>query len=478
MPDSTMLLVSADAALIEAVRSVIDTLKNIRMEVVSEFEDACSWVDRQGLSLVLAHQNRQCSVSNLTRLLSTMFATGANIPTLVVSDEYYAEQALALLRIGAADYLTRPLDLGRLAYLIDVLTFKTRHARAESVASAVAAEPISLPDRDGSFTYLPLTKMGRMMEQLHRIAPQESTILLGGETGTGKTRLAGLIHQLSRRRDRPFVTINCGALSATLIESEMFGHVKGAFTGADANRVGKFEQAGRGTLFLDEIDSLPAALQAKLLRAVEDRVFEPVGSNKTLPLQARLIAASNRPLEQEVAAGRFRADLFYRLNVVAFTPPPLRERSEGAAHLARGFVVEFARRMNRPVPELSAGVMRALEAHSWPGNIRELRNVIERAVALCDGAMIRFEDLPEGFRDLGLAMPASPPPPLSTSTSTLAESKEAVEREQIAAALQRNGNNRLRAAADLGISRMTLYKKLHKFGLLGAPRLGAVALAD
>jgi DNA-binding NtrC family response regulator len=485
MADSTMLLISVDTALIEAVHGVMNTLKNIRMEVVSDFDEACSWVDRRGISLVLAHLNRQCSVSNLTRLLSTMSATGASIPTLVVSDEYYAEQALALLRIGAADYLTRPLDLGRLAYLVDVLTFTARHARADAVASVAAVEPISLPDRDGSFTYLPLTKMGRMMEQLHRIAPQESTILLGGETGTGKTRLAGLIHQLSRRRDRPFVTINCGALSATLIESEMFGHVKGAFTGADLNRVGKFEQAGRGTLFLDEIDSLPASLQAKLLRAVEDRVFEPVGSNKTLPLQARLIAASNRPLEQEVAAGRFRADLFYRLNVVAFTPPPLRERAEGAAQLARGFVVEFARRMNRPVPELSAGVMRALDAHSWPGNIRELRNVIERAVALCDGTVIRFEDLPEGFRDPGLTEPARSAYPLSAaastlaeSMSTLAESKEAVEREQIAAALQRNGNNRLRAAADLGISRMTLYKKLHKFGLFGAPRLGTVALVD
>ena len=286
MPDSTMLLISADTALIEAVHGVMNTLKNIRMEVMSEFDEACSWVDRQGIGLVLAHLNRQCSVSKLTRLLSTMSATGANIPTLVLSDEYYAEQALALLRIGAADYLTRPLDLGRLAYLVDVLTFKARHARVEdSVASVAAVEPISLPDRDGSFTYLPHTKMGRMMEQLHRIAPQESTILLGGETGTGKTRLAGLIHQLSRRRDRPFVTINCGALSATLIESEMFGHVRGAFTGADTSRVGKFEQAGRGTLFLDEIDSLPATLQAKLLRAVEDRVFEPVGSNKTLPLQ-------------------------------------------------------------------------------------------------------------------------------------------------------------------------------------------------
>ena len=174
----------------------------------------------------------------------------------------------------------------------------------------------------------------------------------------------------------------------------MFGHVKGAFTGADADRTGKFAEVGRGTLFLDEIDSLPPALQAKLLRAVEERVFEPVGSNKTQPLQARLIVASNRPLEQEVAAGRFRADLFYRLNVVAFTLPPLRERADGIPHLARGFLAEFARRIGRPVLEIDAEAMRALEAHAWPGNIRELRNVIERAVALCDGPMIRSTTCP------------------------------------------------------------------------------------
>ena len=259
-----------------------------------------------------------------------------------------------------------------------------------------------------------------MMEQVHRIAPQESSVLLGGETGTGKTRLAGLIHQLSRRRDRPFVTINCGALSATLIESEMFGHVKGAFTGADTNRVGKFEQAGRGTLFLDEIDSLPAALQAKLLRAVEDRVFEPVGSNKTLPLQARLIAASNRPLEQEVAAGRFCADLFYRLNVVAFTLPPVARAGGGCG--APGS--RFRRRVCPPHEPAGAGAQcrcacTPLMRIPGPDNIRELRNVIERAVALCDGAMIRFDDLPEGFRNLGLAEPATAPSPLSTSTLDL-----------------------------------------------------------
>jgi two-component system response regulator HydG len=469
MPESTVLLVSADGALIKAVGSAMGALQDIRMEVVGGFEDAGAWVERSRVALVLAHLNRHCSVANLTRLLSTVAATGASIPTVVLSEEYYAEQALSLLRLGATDYLSRPLDLGRLAYLVDVLTLTARHAGGQPEPSVSCPEPVTLPDRVGWFSYVPQSKMGRLMEQVERIASQETTILLGGETGTGKTRLAGLIHQLSSRRDRPFLTINCGALSASLIESEMFGHAKGAFTGADANRVGKFEAVGRGTLFLDEIDSLAPPLQAKLLRVVEDRVFEPVGSNKTLPLQARLIVASNRPLEPEVAAGRFRADLFYRLNVIAFALPPLRERPEGIPHLVRGYLADFSARLGRPAPDITRGAMRALESHPWPGNVRELRNAIERTVVLCEGAVIRFEDLPEGFREAAadeLVANGSEP-----AVATLAASRDVVEREQIAAALERNSNNRLRAAAELGISRMTLYKKLHKFGLMPAARL-------
>jgi len=466
MPDSAILMVSTDAVLIKAVRAVMDTLKGIRMEVVSEYEEACSWVERRGLALVLAHLTPECCVARLTRLFSTISATAQSIPTLVLSDVYYAEQALALLRLGAADYLTRPLDLGRLAYLLDVLSLKARHGVAQPAPSSPPAKPVAIPDGEGSFTYLPATKMGQMMDQVRRIAPQDTTILLGGETGTGKTRLAGLIHRLSPRRDVPFLTINCGALSASLIESEMFGHVKGAFTGADANRIGKFADVGRGTLFLDEIDSLPPPLQAKLLRAVEERVFEPVGSNKTQSLEARLIAASNRPLEPEVAAGRFRADLFYRLNVVAFTLPPLRERLEGVPYQACGFLSEFARRLGRPGLEISPAAMRALEAHSWPGNLRELRNVIERAVALSDGPMIDFQDLPEGFRDPGTSDVLGPH--TAAAPGTLAQSKDVAERERITQALVRHGNNRLRAAAELGVSRMTLYKKLHKLGLMAS----------
>src|SRR5262249_42272148 len=220
----------------------------------------------------------------------------------------------------------------------------------------------------------------------------------GGETGTGKTRLARLIHELSPRRDQPFLAVNCAALPASLMESEMFGHVRGAFTGADRDRSGKFAEAGSGTLLLDEIDALPLTLQAKLLRVVEERAFEPVGSNKSQAMQARLVVASNRCLEEEAAAGRFRADLYYRLDVVSFFLPPLRDPSDLIRPLVGPLVAEFAARNGRAVSGVSAEALEALEAYGWPGNIRELRNVVERGVALCPGAQVELEDLPAALR--------------------------------------------------------------------------------
>jgi transcriptional regulator with PAS, ATPase and Fis domain len=269
------------------------------------------------------------------------------------------------------------------------------------------------------------------------------------------------------------VAVNCGALAASLIESELFGHVKGAFTGADRDRTGKFADAGRGTLLLDEVDALTPALQAKLLQAVEERVFEPVGSNQLLPVQARLIAASNRVLHEEVAAGRFRADLYYRLNVVGFYLPPLRERPGMIPALVSEFLTEFATRIGRPVPGISPAAMATLAKYSWSGNIRELRNVIERAVALCPGQVIGRDDLPETIRrasraPAGSAVLASTGPELSRQPVTLAHTKEEAEVWCIRDALERHHNNRLRAALALGISRKTLYKKLHRYGLVGA----------
>jgi DNA-binding NtrC family response regulator len=263
--------------------------------------------------------------------------------------------------------------------------------------------------------------------------------------------------------------VNCGALAANLIESEMFGHVKGAFTGADRDRPGKFAEAGPGTLLLDEVDALPLPLQAKLLQAVEERTFEPVGSNKIQPIRARLVAASNRVLEREVDAGRFRADLYFRLNVVVFSLPPLRERREEIHGLAINFLTEFAERNARPVRALADEALAALHEYRWPGNIRELRNAIERAVALCPRSVIELADLPDAVRAGTLDRSAAvlrEPGVSPHNYSWLATARERVERDHIVAALQKAGNNRLRAAVVLGISRRTLYKKLHRYGLM------------
>jgi transcriptional regulator with PAS, ATPase and Fis domain len=287
--------------------------------------------------------------------------------------------------------------------------------------------------------------------------------------------LARLIHDLSPRRKEPFLVIDCGALSASLIESEIFGHIKGAFTGAERDRPGKLLAAGAGTLLLDEINSLPPMLQSKLLRAVDERVFEPVGSNKPYPLRARLIAASNKPLDREVEAGRFRLDLFYRLNVVGFYLAPLRERRGAIAMLANKFLAEFAARTQQTIYRIAPEAMRVLEEFDWPGNIRELRNVIERAVTLCPGSEIQVRDLPEVIRSNHPWANGSPTAVQTrqresspSGQTKLSDVKEEAELLRITIALERHNNNRLRAAAELGISRMGLYKKLHKYGLMGS----------
>jgi two-component system response regulator HydG len=322
-----------------------------------------------------------------------------------------------------------------------------------------------------SFICDPAGTLGQLIEQVRRVAPQDMTILLGGETGTGKTRLARLIHNLSPRREAPFVTVNCGSLSRTLMESELFGHVRGAFTGADRDRSGKFAQVGRGTILLDDIDALPLELQAKLLRVVEDRVFEAVGSNRTLTMEARVIAASNRDLKEEVSAGRFRADLYYRLHVMTFQLPPLREQLSILPALVARFIADFAEHHGSPVRGITGDALLALQGHSWPGNVRELRNVIERAVVLCLGDCIEQGNLPDAFRGkqgkpkaIRVDRPAALAPVLAAGT--LLKTKEAVEALRITEALARNKNNRLKAAAELGISRMTLYNKMHRYGLI------------
>jgi DNA-binding NtrC family response regulator len=465
MPESTALLITRDSSLVGAVREALGAVSNLSLRIAEPAERAAPELQRHDVVLLLVHLTRDGSAAAVEQQLKFAAARRSPVPVIVLSDQNHPEQALALLQQGAADYLERPLDLRRLAYRADTLTARSRLVgpRAAPAAAVAPSAQTEEPEMEG------------LMELVRRVAPQETTVLLVGETGTGKTRLARQIHELSPRRAAPLLVIDCGSLSPSLIESEMFGHVRGAFTGADRNRPGKFAAAAGGTLLLDEINSLPLALQSKLLRAVDERVFEPVGSNSPQPLKARLIAATNTPLEREVEKGRFRADLYYRLNVVGFYLQPLRERLGMIEGLVAQFLAEFAQRNRRDVRGLSPAALGALLEHSWPGNVRELRNEIERAVALCPGPEIQLEDLSDPVRTAAvrtLASPESPglvcaPPPAAPATGTLAQFKERAEARHITEVLRRHNNNRQRAAAELGISRMTLYQKLHRYGLIG-----------
>jgi two-component system response regulator HydG len=466
--DATAVLISADSSLVESCHRVIHAVSGLPVIVVDTAEGIDSVLRQQDVVLVLIHMVRKSEAIGAVRLLRQVASLERSVAILVISEQHDVEQAWSLVRLGAVEYLSRPLDLDRLSALVQTVTVAARPNRDDRGV-------VLMPAGQGSAHPSPPRRvsanMARLMGQVRVVAPQEHTVLLTGETGTGKTWLARLIHKLSPRRAEPFLAINCGALAAELIESEMFGHVKGAFTGADRARVGKFAAAGRGSLLLDEIDALPLAVQAKLLRAVDERIFEPVGSNESVPVRARLIAASNRPLEREVETGRFRADLYYRLNVIGFHLPPLRERPGDIPDMAVEFAAEFASRTGRPARAVSAEALRALTDYGWPGNIRELRNAIERAVALCPGPEIELRDLPEVIakeaRSHDIADHSDPDADLADTVAALPLNRvrEKVEIERITQALQRCGNNRLRAAAALGISRRTLYKKLHRYRL-------------
>jgi formate hydrogenlyase transcriptional activator len=293
-----------------------------------------------------------------------------------------------------------------------------------------------------------------VLKQVETVAPTDSTVLIYGETGTGKELLARAIHDLSSRRQGTFVKLNCAAIPTGLLESEMFGHEKGAFTGAIAQRIGRFELAHRGSMFLDEVGEIPLELQTKLLRVLQEREFERLGSSRTIRTDARLVAATNRDLATLVEERQFRADLYYRLNVFPITVPPLRERREDIPLLVRYFVQQYARRMNRRITSIPSGAMQALTRYQWPGNIRELQNFIERAVIVSPGPTLQAP-----VREL-----KGPKSAASASTVTLA----AAESEAIARALREAGGKvggPQGAAAKLGMKRTTLQAKMRKLGI-------------
>jgi transcriptional regulator with PAS, ATPase and Fis domain len=306
-------------------------------------------------------------------------------------------------------------------------------------------------------------KMSKMFDLLESVADTRTTVLILGENGTGKTITARAIHQLSSRRDQPFIEVACGALPDTLLESELFGHVKGSFTGATQDKAGKFLQANGGTLFLDEIGTASQSLQVKLLRVLQDREFEPVGGNTTHKVDVRLVLATNENLEERVRTGEFRQDLYYRINVIAVTQPPLRERLGDIPLLVSHYLEEFNRQTGKQVRELDDHAMQALQRYNWPGNVRELVNIIERAVVLAKSDIITLMDLPEQLRreeqELALSYPRL------VGRAGLKSALADPERQIIIDALEQHGWNRQETARMLGINRTTLYKKMKKYDI-------------
>jgi Nif-specific regulatory protein len=286
-----------------------------------------------------------------------------------------------------------------------------------------------------------------VVEQACRVADASVPVLLSGESGTGKELIAKIIHQRSRRATRPFVGFSCASVPETLIESELFGHERGAFTGASQARMGRFESAQDGTIFLDEIGDLPLQVQVKLLRVLQERTFERLGSSQSRPLRARVICATNRNLKEMVTAGTFRLDLYYRLNTVELHLPPLRERPEDIVTLAQGFLNEFAERHQVPARRLSTVVMAVLSEYEWPGNVRELQNVVEHSILMCDTAEVRLEHLPPYLSQIGAEV-----------TDKFEDEVRRFKRRLIHRALEKSHNNKVEAARSLGIARSSLHR--------------------
>jgi DNA-binding NtrC family response regulator len=376
--------------------------------------------------------------------------------TIVILMTAYAtvEEAVSGMKMGAFEYVRKPLDDNRMKTLIkDIFEEKTSRC-------------LGAQRRTGITDIIPLDvivgnapKMQQIFEQISVVANTQATILINGESGTGKSTVARAIHLSSSRKNSPLMEISCGALSENLLESELFGHVKGAFTGAMSDKVGKIQEAGDGTIFLDEIDTLSPRLQVKLLRFLQDRKFERVGSTETIQSHARVIAAANRDLRNCVAKAEFREDLFYRLNVVSFHLPPLRDRSIDIPLFLKRFVEKYNAINRRGVHGVTDEVMNRFLSYGWPGNVRELENAIERAVILCTGSYITYDLLPDYLKETEYVE-------TQKGLMRLNVAVEEAEKETLINTLRHFKGNRNKTADFLEINRTTLYQKMKKYGLL------------
>ncbi len=377
-----------------------------------------------------------------------------NIPIVMMTAYASVSTAVEALKLGANDYLTKPLNVDELKILIE----KTLRVKTIERENANLKEQLN-KHFDVKSIIGKSSAMNQLFENIAVFAPSDASVLILGESGTGKELVAGAIHYNSPRKDYPFVKVNCASLPENLLESELFGHKRGAFTGADRNRKGRFEKSHKGTILLDEITEMSIRTQAKLLRVLQEKQFEPLGSSDTVKIDTRIIAATNRDLEVEIREERFRSDLFYRLNVVSLEVPPLRERKTDIPLLAEFFIKRYSKKNKKILKGISHRAADLLQRFHWPGNVRELENVIERAVILTRRNIISVDNLPESLKkqdqtesfDEGHFIPG--------------KSLKEVEKEMILATLEHTDQNRTHAAAILGISRRTLQIKLKAYGI-------------
>jgi DNA-binding NtrC family response regulator len=448
-PAPRVLIADDQADVREALRLLLKG-EGIAGETASTPEQALACVEKQGFDALLVDLNYTRDTTSGAEgldLLSRLHALDPTLPVVVMTAWGSIELAVEAMRRGARDFVQKPWDNARL-----LATVRTQCELARALRRGERLEAANRAQREGSALIAVSAAMRPVLEAVERVGPSDANVLLTGENGSGKGTLAERLHAVSPRAARALVVVNVGGLSEGVFESELFGHVKGAFTDARADRIGRFEMADGGTLFLDEIANLSPGLQAKLLRVVESGEFEPVGSSRTRKLDVRLISATNADLEAEVGAGRFRQDLLYRLNTIEIRLPPLRERLEDVVPLAEHFLRQHRLRYRKALAGFEDDALDALRGHAWPGNVRELDHAVERAVLMARGARV-------AAADLGLRRAAEGAPRIEDM------SLDEVERWLIRKTLAREAGNVNHAAQTLGLSRSALYRRLQKLGL-------------
>ncbi len=441
---------------------IIDDEKNIReglgeslgldgynIILSTDGQDGIRQVDSRDVDLVIT--DLKMPVLSGQEVLEHVASRYPSVPVIMLTGHGTVEDAVEAMRKGAYDFITKPVNLDHLSILVK----RALERRELSRRNEELKEEVELQQRSSSIIGKS-PEIARIFELLRRVAPTKASVLINGESGVGKELVADAIHNLSARADKPFIKVHCAALAESLLESELFGHEKGSFTGAQARKKGRFELAHEGTLFLDEIGEINQNVQIKILRVLQEKRFERVGGEETIETDVRIIAATNKDLKKEIAAGNFREDLYYRLNVVNITVPALRNRKDDIPLLAAAFLEEFSKDNGKTINGFDPKARAAIYAYSWPGNVRELRNCIESAVVMAAGDIITIDDLPPGIRPEGgegnIVIPIG---------SSLAETERILIKETLAG----QGGNKSRTAEILGIGRKTLYQKISDYSL-------------